>query len=115
MSRRILQNHKIIGGKTHSYLKDKLPPNRRSFLLSIFCNIRCKTNRFSNSFFPDAIASWNIIIEQFHAMPSFYTLKTLITKFIRPPEKSIYGIYNVLGIKYLFQLRLGLSPLRYHK
>ena len=101
------------------YLKEKLPRLRRPLYRQISNNmiyeIRCRTQRYKNSFFPDAIASWNIFIEQFHTMPSFYTLKNLITKFIRPPEKSIYGIYNVLGIKYLFQLRLGLSPLRYHK
>ena len=57
MSRRILQIHKIIDRKTLEYLRDKLPPNRRLFLPTIFPNIKCRTNKYSNSFFHDAIAS----------------------------------------------------------
>ena len=36
MRRRILQIHKIIDRKTVEYLRDKLPPNRRLFLPTIF-------------------------------------------------------------------------------
>ena len=59
MSRRILQIHKIIEKNTPFYLREKLPPNRRSFLSRVFRDIKCRTNRYSNSFFPGAIASWN--------------------------------------------------------
>ena len=62
MSRRILQIlqiHNIIDRKTLEYLRDKLPPDRRLILPTIFRNIKCRSNRYSNSFFPDAIASWN--------------------------------------------------------
>ena len=48
-------------------------------------------------------------------MPCFYSLKIHILKLIRPPERSIFGIYDAIGVRYLFQLRLGLSPLRHHK
>ena len=34
--RRILQVHKIINRRTPIYLRDKLPPNRRSFLSTVF-------------------------------------------------------------------------------
>ena len=34
---------------------------------------------------------------------------------IRPPKKSIFNIHDPKGIKRLFQLRVGLSPLREHK
>ena len=36
LSKRILQIHKIIDGKTPSYLKNKLPPNRLPFLSNVF-------------------------------------------------------------------------------
>ena len=62
MSRRILQIHKIIDSKTLEYLRVKLPPNRRLFLPTIFRKIKCRTYRYSNSFFPDVIASWNNMI-----------------------------------------------------
>ena len=32
-----------------------------------------------------------------------------------PPKKSIFGIHDHCGIKLLFQLRVGLSPLKGHK
>ena len=33
----------------------------------------------------------------------------------RPEKKSIYGIHDPIGIKWIFQLRVGLSPLKSHK
>ena len=41
--------------------------------------------------------------------------KQKINTFIRPIPKSIFGIHNPKGLKCLFQLRVGLSPLRYDK
>ena len=70
MCRRVLQIHKIINEKTPSYLKDKLHPNHRPFLVSVFREVICRTNRYSHSFFPDAIVSWNRIITDFEDFPS---------------------------------------------
>ena len=75
MSRRILQIHKIIDKKTPIYLREKLHPNRRSFLSRVFRDIKCRTTRYSNSFFPDAIASWNNFITHFEHFPTFDGLK----------------------------------------
>ena len=114
LSRRILQVHKIENNNTPSYLKEKLPlhnrPPKNSFL-----EYRCRTERFRKSFFPDAIGSWNIFIDQFPNMPSFNVLKLRLKSFFRPIKKSIFNIHDPPGIRYLFQLRLGLSPLRRHK
>ena len=85
MSRRILQIHKIR--RTLEYLRDKLPPNRRLFLPTIFRNIQCRTNRYSNSFFPDAIASRNNMISHFEHFPTFDNLKKLMLSLIRPEAK----------------------------
>ena len=67
MSRRILQIHKIYN--------NKLPPNCRALFSgnarNNFHEIICKTNRYKNSFFPNAIASWNIFIKHFEDVPSF--------------------------------------------
>ena len=56
--RRILQIHSIEKYKTHSYLRDKLPPHRRPLYrlnnFNTFQEIRCKTAIYKNSFFPDA-------------------------------------------------------------
>ena len=66
MARRILQIYKIINVMT-PYLKGKLPPNKRPYLFSADISntlreIRCRSSRYMNSFFPNGVASWNIII-----------------------------------------------------
>ena len=115
--RRILQIHKIEKYKSPSYLRDKLPPHRRPLYRfnnsNTFHEIRCKTSRYKNSFFPDATSSWNNMISNFQDIPTFTSLKSHLS-LIRPKIKSTFGIHDALGL-YLFQLRVNLSPLRSHK
>ena len=117
--KRILQIHKIVDNKTPSYLNDKLPPFRRPLYShnngNTFHVIRCKSFRYMNSFFPDAVTSWNNVITHFSDVPSVDILKTHIISLIRPKKKSFFGIHDPLGLRYIFQLRVGLSSLRYHK
>ena len=108
LCRRILQIHKIMNNKTPSYLKDKLPPNHRPFLVNIFREIKIKTDRYKNSFFPHAISSWNVIISHFENFPSFDSLKEHVLSLFRPKAKSIFGVHDPIGIRYLFQLRVSL-------
>ena len=68
-----------------------------------------------SSFFHKAITSWNNVITHFGGIPSFSVLKKHILSLIRTKKKSIFGIHDPLGLRYLFQLRVGLSSLRYHK
>ena len=68
-----------------------------------------------NSFFPDAVASWNIFIKHFNDVPSFDLLKNLINTFFRPKTKHVSGIHDPSVLRYLFQLRVSLSPLKSHK
>mgnify|MGYP003717955363 CR=1 FL=1 len=70
-----------------------------------------------NSFFPDAIASWNIFMEIFNykEVPSIGRLKHDILSLIRPDSRSFFNIFDPVGLRYLFQLRVSLSPLRGHK
>ena len=30
-------------------------------------------------------------------------------------QKTLFGVHDTIGVKYLFQLRVGLSPLKFHK
>ena len=117
--RRILQVHKISNDKTPTYLKDKLPTHSMPLFggneRNTFHELICRSNRYMNSFFPDAIASWNIFIKNFDNMPSFDILKDHIISLLRPKTKSIFGIHDPLGIRFLLQLRVSLSPLRSHK
>ena len=117
-SRRTLQIYKIENNSTPTYLKEKLPPHRMTqdgnSQLS-FYDYPCRTERFMASFFPDAISSWNTFIGHFTNLPSYNILKTHLASFFRPPKRSIFNVHDPTGIRFLFQLRLGLSPLRSHK
>ena len=75
LCRHVLQIQKIMNNKTHSYLKDKLPPKHRPFLVNVFRRIKCRTDRYMNSFLPHAINSWNIFISHFDDFPSVDSLK----------------------------------------
>ena len=116
--RRTLQIHKIESNSTPTYLKEKLPPHRMTqegIPQNSFYAFPCRTERFMMSFFPDATASWNTFIDHFTNIPSYSILKTHLLSFFRPPKRSIFNIHDPAGIRFLFQLRLGLSPLRSHK
>ena len=82
---RILQIHKIKNNTTSSYLRDKLPPNRR---LLYRCTNFVQTSTSS---------------------------KVHIPSLIRPKTKSTFGVHDPLGLRYIFQLRVNLSPLRNHR
>ena len=111
--RRILQVHKIEKYIT-PYLRDKLPPHRRHLYRfnnsNTFQKIRCKTCRYQNSFFPYATSSWNNMISNFKDIPTYTSLKSHLLSLIRPKIKSTFGIHDALGLRYLFQLRVNLSP-----
>jgi len=115
---RLLQIYKIINNQTPSYLKHKLFARRRyqtNLNPTTFENVYCRTDRYKNSFFPDASSSWNIFTSHFFEMPSFNSFKKHIFSLFRPKSRSIFGIHDPVGIHYLFQLRVGLSPLKNHK
>ena len=114
---RLIQMYKIVNMYTPSYLRDKLPPLRNPFaqVTHTFQEFRVRTERFRNTFFPDTIKNWNVVISDFAEMPELNTFKSHLLSFYRPVSRSIFGVHDPQGIKWLFQLRLGLSPLRQHK
>ena len=72
MCKRVLQIHKIVDGRTPSYLRDRRKlPN----LPCVFQKIKCRT---------DAISIWNNIIPNFEYLPSFERLKKHLISLIRP-------------------------------
>ena len=66
-------------------------------------------------FFPDAINRWNTIITHFDKFLSYEILKSHLLTLFRPRRMPIFGIRDPIGLHYLFQLRIGLSPFRFHK
>ena len=95
MFRRALQLYKITNYMTPTYLNNKLPPKKRPFLFSnhetlLFRDFRCHTSRYANSFFPDAVSTWNKLIVNFTIMPSIGIFKSHIISLIRPTAKSTF-------------------------
>ena len=115
---RLVLLYKIINNLTPSYLRDKLPPLKNPFAAETsytYRDFRIRTERFRNSFFPDTIKQWNVVISDFQDMPTLDEFRSHLHSLYRPNARETYGIYDPEGLKYLFQLRVGLSPLRYHK
>lgn len=81
------------------------------FTSTKFKDIKCRTNRYSYSLFPDATKSWNTFISQLEYFPTYGTLKKYMISGHRPGGKSVFDIHYPMGLRHLFQLRLGLSSL----
>ena len=104
-------NHRII------YLK-KIPQRRSSYITRNLDEIPLfKTNHnfLKNSLFPSTTIEWNNLDHDLRNTESYTLFRSSILKFIRPSPNSFYGCQNIMGIKLVTRLRLGLSHLREHK
>ena len=116
---RLVQFYKIRNGLTPQYLKNSLPTisvnryNTRSE--KEFHEINCRKTSYMNSFYPNSVKIWNEIGPDHRQARSLKEFKSNILSKIRPPKKSVFNIHDPVGIKRLFQLRVGLSPLNDHK
>ena len=110
--------YKIMTGLTPQYLRDPIPPPRSHLYGTSSTNdlhpMRCKTQRFQNSFYPDAVNCWNDIGPDIRKLDTLNSFKSTLNGIIRPKCKSIFNIHS-LDLKYLYQLRGGLSQLSAHK
>ena len=68
-----------------------------------------------NSFYPDAIKSWNNLGHAFTSAQSLASFKNSLLKLLRPDKKEVFKIHDFQGLSWLYQLRVGLSPLKNHK
>ena len=58
---------------------------------------------------------WNKLDHSIKASPTIASFKAKLLVLIRPTAKSVYGIYEPVGLSYLTQLRVNLSKLNLHK
>ena len=103
---------------TPLYLKENLPRQRIPLYRNnseSYHDIFCNSSRYMNSFFPNVIKTWNTLGGEFQCCASLGSFKRNILTLVRPIPKSTFDIHNPLGLKYIFQLRVGLSPLKCHK
>ena len=117
--RRLTQFYKIMTGLTPDYLRTPIPSLHGHLfgyrITNVLDNIFCRTDRYKNSFFPDSVSLWNELGPGLWGVESLSAFKSKLLKIFRPEGKSLYGIYDTFGIKWIFQLRVGLSPLKNHK
>ena len=117
--RRLMQFYKIMNSLTPDYLRDPVPPIKYHLFgrhhSNVLHPIICRNNRYRHSFFPNSVDTWNNLGPEMRSSPSLSVFKMNILKIIRPPKRDTYKIHNPTGIKWIFQLRVGLSSLNAHK
>ena len=115
--RRLCQFYKIMTGLTPEYLKDPIPLLHNHLFGQRYMNvlepIPCRTLRYENSFFPNSVNMWNALGPELRESESLSIFKKNILN--RPEKKGFYDIHDPNGIKWIFQIRVGLSPLKSHK
>ena len=116
--RRLCLFYKIINNEQPSYLFNLVPRpyhilNTRN--QSQIPDIFCRTENFSNSFFPHCIKEWKKLDHNIKRSDSYVHFRNSVLKSIRPIGNSIFDIFDNEGIKLLTRLRLGLSHLNKHK
>ena len=106
-------------GLTPEYLRTPIPSLHGHLfgyrITNVLENIVCNNDRYKNSFFPNSVSLWNELGPDFRGVESLSAFKRKLLKIFRPEKKSLYDIYDAIGIKWIFQLRVGLSPLKSHK
>ena len=114
-ARRLIQFYKIQNDLTSTYLKDPVSsvrnPRDTPRSGAVRNEIKCKTNSYRNSFYPNSIRCWNKLFPECRSSTSLASFKASILPLYRFHPKSIFGIHDTVAIKWLFQLRVKLSPL----
>ena len=118
-SRRLTLFYKIMNNFTPLYTKEPVPsPHQSNYSLrnrDEIGRIRASTEAFQSSFYPNCVSEWNKLDREIRLAPSVTVSKKKMLKIIRPPAKSVFGIYDPKGLAYLSQIRVGLSKLNFHK
>ena len=81
---------------------------------NVLKDIECETPRYRNSCFLDSVTMWNELGPNLRGSVSISKVKETLLPLYRPGKKTIFNVHDY-GIKWIFQLRVGLSPLKSHK
>ena len=113
--RRLFHFYTIQNNLTPPYLKAPIHPIRSHLFgsrsVNVISGIKCKSKSYSNSFYSDSIRYWNKIGPELRNSPNLKSFKLGILALVRTPPKRIFDIHDPIGMKWLFQLRVGISPL----
>jgi len=117
-ARRLGIFYKIQNGLTPPYLREHIP--KRNVIETSLRNRKCiaplaRTERYSNSFFPFTIKSWENLDNEAKSKSSAQSFKKYIEGFIRPPGHSFFRLQDKFGVKLLTKIRVSFSDLRDHR
>ena len=117
MCKRVLQIHKIVDVELLVICVIKCPLIAGTWQIFVVCSktLNVELTGILIVFFPDAISVWNNIISNFEYLPTFGRVKSHLIPLFRPKLRSIFDLHDSIYLRHLFQLRVGLSYLRYHK
>ena len=110
--------YKIKTTQIPKYVYEPLPTESHNYNT---CNIEnfetyyCRTDLFKYSFFPYVIVESNKLDINLRNAKSFLIFRNSLLKIRRSIQNPMYNIHDLMGIKYLTRLRLGLSHLNDHK
>ena len=117
--RRLCHFYNLIKSRSPNYLFAEIPPERNvSYNLR---NMRSydpnvgRTARYSNTYFQNAPFEWNLLDDDTKNSTSIAVFKRKLLAMIRPNKNSIYGINDIVGVRYLSKLRLKFSILNEHR
>ena len=117
--RRLCHFYNLLKARSPNYLFVEIPPERN--VSYNFRNMRTydqnvgRTARYSNTYFQNAPFEWNLLAEDIRNSTSISVFKRKLLAKIRPNKNSIYGINDIVGVKYLSKLRLNFSVLNEHR
>ena len=116
--RKLFCFYKLFKSEHPHYLLKLIPSRSSSYITRNIHNIPFFKRRHTflkNCFFPSTIIEWNKLNHNIRNSSSFNIFRKSILKFIRASANSLFNCHNPKGIKFITELRLGLSHLREHK
>ena len=110
---------KIVNNLTPLYSKEPIPLLHRSYYSlhnqDVIGRIGARTEKFQSSFYPHCLAEWNELDPELRHASSVAVFKKKLLSIIRPPAKSVFGIYDPVGFSYLTQNQSWSKQIKPHK
>ena len=111
--------YKFVNNLSPDYIVFPIPPFHQSqYCLrnqDVVGRLRARTEKFKSSSYPYCLSDWNNLEPELRHAPSVAVFKKKLLSIIRHSAKSVFGIYDPIGLALLTQLRVGLSELNFHK
>ena len=82
---------------------------------SIFAQERTNTNRYSNSFCPYCIKTWNNLDPTIRNFLNISQFKKALQQLIRPKKRHLFGMNDRVGDNLFTRLRVDFSDLKLQK